>query len=247
MMASILRAEALDELKGVYREPASLFFTILMPVGFFLLFASLFGGEAGAAGGTSNGTQMLATFGTFGVLLVAMLNPGIGVAFDRERGWLRTKKATAVPLSITLAGKVIAAVPYAIGVLAAMTLATALMGNLDASAAVVARLIAVLVLGSMPFALLGVAIGFQASGNATSAILNALIFPMAIASGLWMPLEILPGFIQTIAPFLPAYHLSQLGLAQITGAAAWDHALVLMVMTVVMGGLAAMSYRRARL
>jgi ABC-2 type transport system permease protein len=40
----VLGVELLDELRGIGREPAALFFSVLMPVGFYALFASLFDG-----------------------------------------------------------------------------------------------------------------------------------------------------------------------------------------------------------
>ncbi|RKT86839.1 ABC-2 type transport system permease protein [Saccharopolyspora antimicrobica] len=244
MNTRILAVEIVDELRGIIREPAALLFSIVMPVAFFALFASLFGGAQGGA--VPTGTIMLATFGTFGVLSVVLTNPGIGVASDRERGWLRAKRVSPVPLGVTLTAKVVAALPYAIGVLAAMTVTSALLGTLQISPGALIRLWAALVLGALPFALFGLAVGFQVGANATTAILNALLFPMAIASGLWMPLSALPDFFGQIAPFLPTYHLAQLALAQLDGSAALGHALVLLGATAVTGTLAAVSYRHAR-
>ncbi|WP_199433223.1 ABC transporter permease [Qaidamihabitans albus] len=236
MNVRVLGVEVLDELRGIVREPAALFFAVVMPVGFFALFSSLFGEPT-----------MLATFGTFGVLAVSLMSPGIGVARDRELGWSRAKRVSAVPVGITLAAKVVAALPYAVGVLLAMTVAAALTGSLDASAGVLLRVGGVLVLGALPFALLGMAVGFQAGTNASSAILNAILLPSAVLSGLWMPLEILPGFAASLAPFLPTYHLAQLALAQFDGGGGAGHALVLAGMTAVTAALAAVSYRHSRL
>ncbi|CAN5857452.1 ABC transporter permease [soil metagenome] len=244
MSARVFGVEVLDELRGIMREPTALFFSVVMPVGFFALFVSIFGQQS--PGGMSGGTRMLATFGTFGVLSVTLMNPGIGVADDRERGWLRAKQVSAVPLGVTLAAKVAAALPYAVGVLLAMTVAAAATGSLDASPATLLRLGAVLMIGSLPFALLGMAIGFQAGANASAAILNAILMPSAIASGLWMPLEIMPDFIGRIAPFLPTYHLARLGLAQVNGGGVLEHVLVLLATTAVVAAIAAVSYRHAR-
>ncbi|MGW1682237.1 ABC transporter permease [Saccharopolyspora sp. NPDC002376] len=244
MNTRILAVEIADELRGIFREPSALFFSIVMPVVFFALFAFLYGGVP--SGAVPTGTAMLATFGTFAVLSVVLTNPGIGVASDRERGWLRAKQVSSVPIGVTLTAKVMAALPYAIGVLAAITATSALLGTLQISPAALVRLWAVLVLGTLPFALLGLAIGFQAGTNATAAILNALLFPMAVLSGLWVPLAALPEIFSQIAPFLPAYHLAQLAMAQLDGSAAAEHALVLVGMTAVSGMLAAVSYRRAR-
>lgn len=240
----LLGVELVDELRGIIREPTALFFSILMPVGFFTLFVSIFGNLS--AGSVSAGTRMLATFGTFGVLSVTLMNPGIGVAQDREIGWLRAKQVSAVPVPVTLAAKVIAALPYAAGVMGAMTIAAMLTGSMQASAGELLRIVGVLLVGALPFALLGMAVGFQAGANASAAILNATLMPAAVVSGLWMPLYILPEFFGDIARFLPTYHLAQLAVAQLGGGEVIGHALVLAAMTTVTGALAALSYRHAR-
>jgi ABC-2 type transport system permease protein len=240
----MLRAEVIDELRAIWREPTALFFSVLMPIGFFALFVNLAGDER--AGGLPAGTIMVATFGTFGVLSVATMNPGIGVAEDRERGWLRAKRVTAVPLGVTLAAKVAAALPYAVGLLAALAATAALTGNLEAPVVDLLRVAGVLLLGCLPFALFGLAVGFLAGANATTAILNAVLLPSAVASGLWMPLEILPEPVQAAAPLLPTYHLGEVAVAQLQGGAVAGHVLVLLGWTVVTAAAAALSYRRAR-
>jgi ABC-2 type transport system permease protein len=67
----VLTNETVEELFAVVREPTTLFFSVAMPVGFFALFASLFGGEQ--VGSTTATTTMLATFGAFGVVGVYLL------------------------------------------------------------------------------------------------------------------------------------------------------------------------------
>jgi ABC-2 type transport system permease protein len=242
--AKVFGVELTDELRGIVREPAALFFSIVMPVAFFALFVSLFGKFS--SGGVSAGTSMVATFGAFGVISVVLMNPGIGVAADRERGWLRAKQVSAVPIGVTLAAKVVAALPYAAGVLIAMTATAAITGSLDASVPVLLRILVVLVLGALPFALLSLAIGFQVGSGAAAAVLNAILIPSAVVSGMWMPLEIMPAFFGDIARFLPTYHLSELAKAQLTGAPVLTHVLVLLGTTIVTAALAAVSYRHAR-
>lgn len=244
MNAKVFGVELADELRGIVREPAALFFSIIMPVAFFALFVSLFGKFS--SGGVSAGTTMLATFGAFGAISVVLMNPGIGVAADRERGWLRAKQVSAVPIGVTLAAKVVAALPYAVGVLLAMTATAAVTGALDAPLPAVLRILAVLVLGALPFALLSLAIGFQVGAGAAAAVLNAILIPSAVLSGLWMPLEIMPAFFADVARFLPTYHLARLALAQLTGAPALTHVLVLLATAIVAAVLAAVSYRHAR-
>ena len=41
---------------------------------------------------------------------------------------------------------------------------------------------------------------------------DVAIFALAILGGLWMPVTVFPGFMQTIAWGLPSFHLGQLAL-----------------------------------
>lgn len=241
----VLGVEVSEGLRAVLREPTALFFSVLMPVGFFVIFASLFGGYSSPSG-IPAGATMLATYGAFGVISVMLINPGVGVADDRTRGWLRVKKVSATPIGTTIAAKVIAALPYALLVLLALTGVSLLVTGPVLGLGSWVRLVAVLLLGGLPFALLGLAVGFVASSNATVAVLNALLFPMVVAAGLWIPLEMMPGFVQAIAPFLPTFHLSRLALAQLTGAPALGHLLALLATTAIAGVLAGAAYRNLR-
>lgn len=244
--ASVLRVEVGEGLRAVVREPAALFFSVLMPVGFYALFTSIFGGVAAPTGGVPYAAASLATYGAFGVVSVMLLNPGIGVSDDRNRGWLRVKKVSATPLPISLAARVLAALPYALGVLVAMSAVSWLIAGPTLGIDTWLRLVAVLVLGSLPFALFGMAVGFVSSSGATTAVLNALLFPMVLASGLWVPLTLLPAFAAAIAPWLPTYHLAQLAMAQLTGAPVLGHLLALLLTTVVGAALAGATYRNLR-
>jgi ABC-2 type transport system permease protein len=247
MMGRIFAVELRDELRAIVREPASLFFGIIMPVGLFLMFNLLYGHQVALAGGLSAGTAMVATFGTYGVITVASLQPGIGVASNRDVGWLRMKQVSAVPIGISLAAKAAAALLYGIGVLLAMGIAAAALGTLHASPVELIRVIIVLLLGTIPFTLLSVAVGLRFRTSAATAILNAFLFPLSILSGLWIPVQFLPKVIGEIAKFLPTYHLAQLGLAQLGDGTAMIHVLALLITTVVAAGIAAMAYRHAKI
>lgn len=236
MNTRVFRIEVRDELLGIVREPTALFFTVLMPVAFFALFATMFGGDGGF------GVESLATYGAFGVLSVVLTNPGVSLADSRERGWLRVKRADGTPLGVTLSAKVTAALPYAVVTLAGIALvARFTVGPLDGVQ--VLRVIGVLLLGSLPFSLFSLAIGARFSTNGAVSVLNAILIPSVILSGLWFPLEMLPTWLGEIAVYLPPYHLAQLALAQIEGGAVWGHVAYLVGTTVVGAIAAALAYR----
>jgi ABC-2 type transport system permease protein len=241
--ASILAVEVRDELYSIVREPIAIFFSVAMPVAMFALFSSLFGADGD--GPVSGATMMLTSFGAFGVISVA-LTPGIGIAEDRERGWLRVKRVSPVPVRTTLLAKVLASLPVAFGVYAAMSLTAVAMGRFDTDAVTWLQIAGVLLLGSLPFALLSIAVGFVAAGRSAPAIINAIFLPMAIAGGLWMPIDTLPAFVQNIAVLLPTYHVSQLGLGVLLGDPVLDHVAALVLATAVTAAVAAIAYRSGR-
>jgi ABC-2 type transport system permease protein len=189
---------------------------------------------------------MVATFGTYGVITVAALQPGIGVAQDRDLGWLRMKRVSAVPIGISLAAKATAALLYGVGVLTLMGVTAAAFGTLHASAWQLVRLAVVLLLGTVPFTLVSVAVGLRLRTNATIAVLNALLFPLAVLSGLWIPIQFLPSTVRQIARFLPTYHLAQLGLAQLNRGGVLIHVLALLLSTAAAAAVAMLAYRHAR-
>lgn len=247
MMGRIFAVELRDELRAIVREPTSLMFGIIMPVGLFIMFNLLYGHQVALAGGLSAGTAMVATFGTYGVITVAALQPGIGVASNRDVGWLRMKQVSAVPIGISLLAKAVAALLYGVGVLVLMGVAAAAFGTLHASPGELIRLAIVLLLGTIPFTLLSVAVGLRFRTGSATALLNAFLFPLAILSGLWIPVQFLPKIIGQIAKFLPTYHLAQLGLAQLGDGTSMIHILALLITTVVAAGIAALAYRHARI
>jgi ABC-2 type transport system permease protein len=92
-----------------------------------------------------------------------------------------------------------------------MTLGVA-FGGVHFGAVEALKLLATLVVGSVCFCAMGLAIGSLAGPNSAPAIVNLLYLPMSFASGLWIPVEMLPKFLQRMAPLLPPFHLGQLAL-----------------------------------
>ncbi|HEX7099019.1 MAG TPA: ABC transporter permease [Acidimicrobiia bacterium] len=242
MTARAMWLEIRDELLGILREPTALFFSVLMPVGFYTFFAAVFGNQGGDIG-----TEAIVPFGTFGVLAVVLMNPGIGMADARQRGWLRVKRVSGIPLWMTVTAKVIASIPYALAVLAAITTSAVFVGGMQFEPAEVAAVYAVLILGVLPFAFFSLAIGSRAGTNASAAILNAILMPSAIASGLWFPYEMLPDIVARIGSILPTYHLAQLAMVPVDGGAWLGHLLVLAATAALGAIVATMAYRTARL
>jgi ABC-2 type transport system permease protein len=104
-----------------------------------------------------------------------------------------------------------------------------------------------LVAGTLPFCALGLAVGLRIGGQASVAIINVIYLPMSFLSGLWVPLNQMPHWLQQLAQIFPAYHLVQIALGIIhmgDESHLATHLIYLAVFTIVLLWLAARSWRR---
>lgn len=238
--------EAKYEFLKHVRMPAYAIPSIAFPVMFYLLFGVMFGGGR-PAGGTTVATYLLATYATFGVIGAALFGFGVGIAVERGQGWMLLKRATPMPPFAYFTAKVAMAMVFGAVIIALLVVVGTWLGGVRLSVSELAALTGTLVLGAIPFCALGLAIGYFAGPNSAVAIVNLVFMPMAFASGLWIPIQMLPPVVRSIAPFLPPYHLAQLALSTIgagVGAPAWTHVVTLAGFTAVGLGLAWMGYRR---
>jgi ABC-2 type transport system permease protein len=208
---AIYAKEAKYDFLGRLRLPVYSISTIMFPVMFYILFGLLLN-RGHEVGGVDVSAYMIATYGTFGVMGASLFGFGVGVAMERGLGWLQVKRASPMPPFAYFTAKVVTSMAFsAIIVLVLMTLGL-LFGGVHFSAAQALRLLATLVVGSICFCAMGLAIGAFAGPNSAPAIVNLLYLPMSFASGLWIPIEMLPRFLQRVAPLLPPFHLGQLAL-----------------------------------
>lgn len=63
---------------------------------------------------------------------------------------------------------------------------------------------------ALPLFVLGIIVSLSGTGNVVNLLSNILVFPMAIFSGLWWPLTTMPTWMQKIGILLPTYHSTQL-------------------------------------
>jgi ABC-2 type transport system permease protein len=200
--------EARCEFLRVLRTPAFAFPTLMFPPMFYLLFGLLLNrGSADAA------HYLFATYSVFGVMAPSLFGFGVGIAIERERGWLALKRVAPMPPGAYLAAKMIMAMVFALIIYLVLALMASTLGGVRLPLLGWLLLALIAVGGVLPFCALGLMIGSRANVSGAPALVNLIYLPMAFLSGLWMPLTMLPDFISRIAPLWPAYHLAQLALA----------------------------------
>jgi len=121
------------------------------------------------------------------------------------------------------------------------------MGHVSLTFVEYARMIALTIVGVIPFVCVGLALALLVPFSSAPGITNMIYLPMSFCGGLWVPLMFLPHFMQTIAVLMPTYHLGQLMLGTFgytsTGTTL-SHWYGLLGFTLLMLGIAAAALRR---
>jgi len=238
-------AEATFETKRHLRAPAFAAPFLIIPVALYVFFTSL-GGDPSQAPKPElqMPIRMFTGFSIMGVMGPALFAFGMALAVDRDFGLLRLKRALPMPPMAYMLGKMVMAALFSALVMVSITTA-ALVKGLNLSVAQFLAVAAIGVVGTLPFAAIGLFIGAKVSGRTAPAWVNLAYIPMTYLSGLFFPV---PEAIRGIALVSPAFHLNQLAL-QAAGVAAimpaTMHIAALLGVTVLFSGLAA--WRVARM
>jgi ABC-2 type transport system permease protein len=196
------------ELLGLWRIPAFTISGLVLPVMLFAFFGLPNVGRR--LDGVDAGGYLLASFGAYAVGSMMVFNFGIGVANDRAAKLDLLYRATPLPPLVYMAAKLVTAVVFALLALLLLFGFGVLAGGIRLEVAAWAQIISRLLVGSVPFAALGFAIGYTAGPSAASGVASLIYLPLSFASGLFMPLAAMPEVVQRAAPYLPTYHYGQL-------------------------------------
>jgi ABC-2 type transport system permease protein len=192
---------------------------------------------------------MLASYCCFGMIGAALFGIGVGLASERSQGWLELKRSSPMPAMAYLIAKCITAQAFGLIIIAVLSTIAVLFGGVRLSLTEVALMLGMTVVGTVPFAAMGLLLALLVPANAASGVVNLIYLPMSFMSGLWIPLQFLPKLLRPIAPYLPAYHLSQLmegifGYQQRSASPA-GHWLGLLAFTLLMLGASWAVFHRA--
>jgi ABC-2 type transport system permease protein len=219
------------------RYPAFSVPTLGFPALFFLLFVSP----------RPDGDQdlLLASFAGFAVLAVAFFQFGVGIAAERESAWERFVRTLPLHVRVRFAARVLSAALF--GLASAGLVVVAALASTDA-ALPPARWVALagaLAFGSIPFALLGIALGYWVSPRGALPLANVLYLVLSFVGALWTTPEHLPASFDRLSPLVPTRQFGDVLWGAVEGhlwqPQAW---LLLLAWTLVFALLAAWGYRR---
>lgn len=187
----------------------------LAVVGFPVMFYLLFGvaNRGVHSGGVDASKYLLAGYACSGMISAALFGIGVGLASERSAGWLELKRASPMPPLAYLLAKAVTAQGFGVLVVAVLIVLGVMFGGVHLQTREAVLLLLMPLVASIPFAAMSFFVGLVVPPTSASGVVNMIYMPMAVMSGLWLPINMLPHWMQHIAPVLPAYHLAQLTLS----------------------------------
>lgn len=194
--------------KAFWRNPASVFFTVMFPVIVFLILAVVFNGETvDVRGGVEATTYYVPAIMSLSIISATMQTLAMTLVIAREDGRLKRGRGTPMPPWVFIAGRIGNSVVVALMMLALLALIGGVLYGVAVPWDRLPAILLALVVGAASFCCLGIALTAAIpSQDAAAAIVNALLLPLYFLSGVFIPEDQLPNGVITFADLFPVRH-----------------------------------------
>lgn len=238
-----MRAYLRFELRRLVRDPRLMFLSVLGPVATYLIFSEWSAGDR-LEGLAAPAAVMIGLAGYGAVAGVLMV--GSAVSQERASGWLHQLRTTPLPTGHVVAAKALVGSLTAIPPVLAVGVAAALQHHVGLSAGRWVALLLLMWIGTAPFALLGLAIGYGLSPQMAVPVNFLTFLALSALGGLLAPAAYFPDGLRSLAHALPTYRYAELGWRSAAGHPPTVSGLaVLAAWTAAFALIAGWAYRRS--
>ncbi|RBP61618.1 ABC-2 type transport system permease protein [Brevibacterium sanguinis] len=203
--ARLLGFTAWDFLRTV-RMFSATFFIVVLPMGMYLIFGASAGLGDETLGHGNGSAYIMTSMAAYGAI-TAMTAIAGSAAVERQQGWGRQLGLTALGNGMYMTGKTIVGLLMAITPVIGVFVIGAATGAEFAAGWIWPATGALVLLGSLPFALYGLAAALLFRSEAAVSVASGLLVLLAFFGNLFMPLD---GTMLEIARFTPVYGATSL-------------------------------------
>jgi ABC-2 type transport system permease protein len=194
--------------KVFWRNPASVFFTVMFPVVLLLIFATVFGDETvDVNGGIETTTYYVPAIITLSVISATMQTLAMSLVIAREDGRLKRGRGTPIPAWVFIAGRIGNSIVVALIMMVLIAAIGRILYGVEIPWDRLPAIVVTLVVGAAAFCCLGIALTAAIpSQDAAAPIVNALLLPLYFLSGVFIPDDQLPSGVIHFADAFPVRH-----------------------------------------
>jgi ABC-2 type transport system permease protein len=195
--------------KVFWRNPASVFFTVLLPVIFLLIFSTIFGNDEIEINGESvqTTTYYVPAITTLAVISATMVNLAINLTYARESGALKRSRGTPVPAWVFISGRIGNAIVVSLMMLLLVSAIGFIVYGVKIPWEHLPAVLFSLLIGAAAFCCIGIALtALIPSEDAAPAITNVTVLPLYFLSGVFIPESEIPSGVLDFSSLFPIRH-----------------------------------------
>ena len=193
--------------KVFWRNPASVFFTVLFPVIFMVIFNLIFGNDYIEELGLNTSTYYVPAIITLAVVGATTQSLAINLTEDRERGLLKRVRGTPLPTTAFVAGRVGNSLVISVLMVALVAVLGRVAYDVTLPTGTIPGILVTLVVGAFAFSGIGFALTtIIPSEDAAPAVTNATVLPLYFISGVFIPESEIPDGVLQVADLFPIRH-----------------------------------------
>jgi ABC-2 type transport system permease protein len=206
-MSLVLHQFRYDQ-RAFWRNPASVFFTVMFPVIVFVILAVVFDGETvHVRGGVEATTYYVPSIMTLSIISATMQTLAMTLVIAREDGRLKRGRGTPMPPWVFIAGRIGNSIVVALLMMALLAAIGGVLYGVELPWERLPAILLALVVGAASFCCLGIALTAAIpSQDAAAPIVNALLLPLYFLSGVFIPEDQLPDGVVRFADLFPVRH-----------------------------------------
>ena len=208
---SLLLHQTRYDLLSFARNREARFFTIALPLIFLVIFAAVFGNHTVEVNGheVKQTTYYVPNLMALAITSAALQSLVIAVVAQRERGILKRRRATPVPAWVLIVGRALTSVVIVFANFVALALVGRIFYGVDLPAGKLPAVLVTVAVGAAALCCVGYALStFIKSEDAAAPTLQAIVLPLYFISGVFVPSDVVPDWLLSVADVFPIRHLA---------------------------------------
>lgn len=195
--------------RSLFRSKPFIFFSLGMPVGFYLLFTKVFNMGVPAEYMAVFYKDSMIQMATYSVMISSLFSFSMTLIEDRKQGVKQFLRLSPMPESIYYASKILTQFLINSLLLVIIFLVGHFVNGVQMDFSAWLTSAVWILYGCLPIVALATIVSLVKDPNTASVLNNMILMPLAIVSGLWWPLDMFPEVIQKIAAGLPTFYAAQ--------------------------------------
>jgi ABC-2 type transport system permease protein len=203
--------QARYDLIAFLRNVQAVFFTLILPLLFLIIFVGVFGNHSITVSGVhvKASTYYVPGLSALGVIAASFVNLVISITAQREAGVLKRRRATPVPAWVLIAGRTLTALTVSLVVLTILLAFGRVVYGVTLRTSALPGVAFTAVVGSITFCVLGYALStFIRNEDAAQPMTQAIMLPLYFISGVFVVGKVIPSWLHHVAEVFPVEHLA---------------------------------------